>query len=194
MDAATLGTDRLTLCVASDADLPLRDRTRTDPVIRRYLGGPLPRETLARWRAERANATTFVARRRSDDEPVGVCALAPYRDDVELSYMFVPEHWGHGYATEACLVVLEWGFAAQPELCRIIAVTQSANVQSHRLLQRLGMTPIDTYVEWDAPQTVFAVSRAMGSDHASGRGSSSPGVNPSSQSYLHRGVDADVVG
>jgi RimJ/RimL family protein N-acetyltransferase len=69
-----------------------------------------------------------------DTVPVGVCTLAPHRTDIELSYTFLPEHSGHGYVPQACLAVLEFGFATHPQLGRIIAVTQTGNAPSHRLL------------------------------------------------------------
>lgn len=160
MEANELRTDRLILRSAHDADWLVFEQVWSDPVIRRYLGGPLPPEVQTVRRAAGPRSGDLVVRRRVDTTAVGVCALALYRTDIELSYAFLPEHWGHGYAAEACHAVLEFGFASHPRLGRIIAVTQTANARSHRLLQRLAMTPIDTYTEWDAPQTVYAVSRA----------------------------------
>ncbi|WP_371825772.1 GNAT family N-acetyltransferase [Nonomuraea turcica] len=49
------------------------------------------------------------------------------------SYSFLPEHWGHVYAREACGAVLDWGFANIPDTDRIVAITQAANLRSVRL-------------------------------------------------------------
>ena len=85
-------------------------------------------------------------------------AFAERRDRLELSYQFVPESWGHGYAFEACQAVVDWGWATtdSPD---IIAVTQVANVRSLALLARLGFTEEDRFVEFDALQSMQVLPR-----------------------------------
>ncbi|MGI5287329.1 GNAT family N-acetyltransferase [Nonomuraea polychroma] len=85
--------------------------------------------------------------------------LAHEQDDLELSYSFLPEHWGHGYAREACAAVLDRGFTNIPGTERIVAVTQAANGRSARLLQVLDMVKIDEFIRFDALQVMYAACR-----------------------------------
>jgi RimJ/RimL family protein N-acetyltransferase len=84
-----------------------------------------------------------------------------------VSYQFLPEHWGQGYGREAVSAATAWAMAnINPAPPVVIAVTQEANKNSRRLLEAIGMTAIDRFVEWDAPQVMYSVDRAAlrGSD------------------------------
>ncbi|MDQ0921977.1 RimJ/RimL family protein N-acetyltransferase [Pseudarthrobacter sp. W1I19] len=58
--------------------------------------------------------------------------------DTEIGWHFHPDHWGHGYATEAAAAVL--ATALHGGLDRVVAVTAPANTASQRVCQRIGMT------------------------------------------------------
>lgn len=58
--------------------------------------------------------------------------------DTEIGWHFHPDHWGHGYATEAAAAVLAYAFDGGLE--RVIAVTAPANTASQRVCLRIGMT------------------------------------------------------
>ena len=49
-----------------------------------------------------------------------------------------PSRWGHGFATEAARAVLDHGFCTLA-LPRIAARADTPNVESIRLMERLGM-------------------------------------------------------
>lgn len=51
--------------------------------------------------------------------------------------MFHPDHWGRGYATEACRVLLDAVFDDGAH--RVVAHCDPANARSWALLERLGM-------------------------------------------------------
>lgn len=69
----------------------------------------------------------------------------------ELSYQFFPEAWGQGFTSEACQTVIQ----DVEKGCRLVAETQSANAPSTQLLNRLGFVPIDHFVRFNAPQTLY---------------------------------------
>lgn len=151
-------TERLTIAPAVPADLPALQRTWTDPLVRRHLGGPLSPEAAARRRAAADLSGTFSV--RVEGATVGFCFLGRHRTgDVELSYTFLPEHWGRGYAYEACVAVLDAAFEADRGLVRVVAVTQMVNVRSRRLLDRLGLVAVDEFVEHGEPQVMYAATR-----------------------------------
>ena len=56
----------------------------------------------------------------------------------EIGFMFLPDHHGHGYATEAGRAVLRLGFETFG-LHRIYGSCDSRNGASARLMERLGM-------------------------------------------------------
>ena len=75
-----------------------------------------------------------------DDELVGSIQLYPVNDAqgwANLGYWVAPEYQGNGYATEACELVVEYGFC-DLRLHRISAVTMAPNDASRRVLERVG--------------------------------------------------------
>ena len=57
---------------------------------------------------------------------------------VELGYRYDPDAWGHGYATEASIASLDYGFDTVG-LDRIIAIYHIENARSGLVMERLGM-------------------------------------------------------
>ncbi|WP_433248683.1 GNAT family N-acetyltransferase [Streptosporangium sp. CA-135522] len=160
LDPAGIETGRLHLREFTGRDLPALERTWSDPEIRRHLGGPVDAQTLEVRRAEPAGRGTFVVTLADDGTVVGFCYLGRHHTGgIELSYDFLPEHWGHGYAHEACGPVLEWGFANVPDTGRIVAVTQEVNTRSRRLLDRLGMVEVDRFIEYGEPQVMYEIRK-----------------------------------
>lgn len=160
MLTAELSTVRLNLRSLSPADLPFLSMLAGDERVRKYLGGPVPLE-----RRERATANyltvdsdeaVWLVETRRDSRPIGVVFLSPHRDGegLELSYQFDPAIWGMSYAFEATQAVLDHA-AIQLSDSRIVAETQSANLRSCRLLERLGMTELRRVSRFGAEQIIF---------------------------------------
>lgn len=59
-------------------------------------------------------------------------------DTIELGYVFDRHHWGHGYATEAAIALLDHVFA-DLGAHRVIAMCGTENHASWRLAERIGM-------------------------------------------------------
>ncbi|GGK12067.1 N-acetyltransferase [Pilimelia terevasa] len=57
---------------------------------------------------------------------------------AELGYMFLPEHGGRGYATEAAAALLDLAFG-EAGIHRVYARMYGGNAPSARVLERLGM-------------------------------------------------------
>lgn len=106
---------------------------------------PYPVQSLADCKAE--------ARRRGDDPDFWAVCLAgtgqlvgnlyfhpeqptPWRT-YELGYVFHPDHWGHGYATEAVTGLLDEAFGHWGAR-RVVAHCNPENTASWRLLERVG--------------------------------------------------------
>ncbi len=67
---------------------------------------------------------------------VGVACMGRIRSTA-LGYGCADTAWGHGYATEAALGLLQWGFATL-DLNRVHAEVDTRDVASTRVLEKLG--------------------------------------------------------
>ncbi|MFD0369793.1 GNAT family N-acetyltransferase [Streptomyces sp. NPDC059071] len=148
-------TDRLVLRPVRTGDLPAVTRLWTDPEVRRHLGGPVV-DSVIRIRQRRiVGAPGFHAVERAADGTVlGLVTVEREgrNGETEVSYQFLPEHWGQGYAREAVAAAVE---RALTDAATVVAVTQEANARSRRLLEAVGMTHVESFVEWDARQVLY---------------------------------------
>jgi RimJ/RimL family protein N-acetyltransferase len=75
-----------------------------------------------------------------------------------VSYQLFPEHWGDGYGREGVAAAVAWAFEnITPGPPVVVSVTQVANRQSRRLLEAIGMTEMDKFMEFDAWQVKYSV-------------------------------------
>lgn len=154
----TIGTERLLLRPFGDGDRKQLAILLTSPDVREFLGGPveLPDdfdtyplgEQWGVWGVEVIGT----------DTPIGTCSLTEERDQLELSYSFIPSSWGHGYAFEACTAAVEWAWATTDK-AELIAVTQTANQKSLALLERLGFNETERFLEYGAEQSRQTINR-----------------------------------
>lgn len=56
----------------------------------------------------------------------------------EIGWVFNPDYYNKGYASEAALALLKYGFE-ELELHRIVATCQPENVPSYRVMEKIGM-------------------------------------------------------
>ena len=71
--------------------------------------------------------------------------------EAELGYMFLPQAWGRGYATEACAAALDWFAGALPGE-PVVLSTQTANKASMRVAAKLGFTEVERFEDYGAEQ------------------------------------------
>ncbi len=154
-----LTTDRLRLRPVEAGDHPLLRALWSDPVVRRYLGGPVAADRIAQRLAKapgRPGHFTVVL----DEAPIGrVTVDQDHRaaGRTEVSYEFLPSVGGRGLAAEAVAEVLRWVRATDPAR-ELVAVTQSANRRSRRLLERLGLSAAARLAEHGAEQVVYVLA------------------------------------
>jgi len=86
--------------------------------------------------------------------PVGTVLLVPLTDgdrnptgEIEIGWHFHPDHWGHGYATEASAALLDHAFTTM-RLPRVEAIAFAGNGPSFAVMRRLGMTPQGSTDRW----------------------------------------------
>ena len=130
----------------------------TDLQVREFLGGPVPEEMvekrLRHWLED--DNTYFAVLCQEDGALVGVVDITPYHEPglLELSYLFLPQYWGEGFATESIEAVLRY-CKEELHMTKIVSETQKKNERSCRLLERLGYLPQKEIVRFGAEQIVF---------------------------------------
>jgi ribosomal-protein-alanine N-acetyltransferase len=58
--------------------------------------------------------------------------------EADIGYELAPEHWGHGYATEAARAMVDFGFR-ELKLHRVSSWCIADNVASARVLEKVGL-------------------------------------------------------
>ena len=174
--ASCLEGPRVRLRKARDDDAQGLIETQTDARVRRYLGGPRPVHEV-RAVLEGVGAATlldapgcYIATPADSDDMLGTVTLSrrrnevpghlePGGDELELSYVFRPHAWGHGYASEATRLLLRYA-AGELDDQPVVIVTQTANRASLRLAERLGFSVVGTFEQYDAEQALATAQLA----------------------------------
>lgn len=148
---APIRTERLVLRAPEARDRAAAIELYSSPEVGTYIGGPQPRDELER-------SIPVVPTRRPggfvvelDGAMIGIVMLdrrgteyevRPAVGKVELGYLFLPEVWGNGYATEACAAALDWFSGALPGE-PVVLSAQTANDRSIRLAMKLGFVEVE---------------------------------------------------
>ena len=78
---------------------------------------------------------------KNEKKIIWTCGFIEYEENhhkAELAYALSPNYWGKGIATEAAKACIRYGFETL-QLNRIEARCHASNVQSERVMKRLGM-------------------------------------------------------
>jgi RimJ/RimL family protein N-acetyltransferase len=167
---APISTERLVLRASQARDRAGVIDLNTSPEVGTYLGGPRPRDELERTVPEVPGRRPGFFVVELDGALIGTIEFNQYdaeRSQVlpdsgvaELGYLFLPETWGRGYATEACTAALGWFADALPGE-QVMLCTQTANARSMRLAAKLGFSEARRYEAWGAKQWMGLWSPAV---------------------------------
>lgn len=151
-------TERLLVRLYEPEDAPFVFDMYSRLDVVRYLGAtPKPLQTvdeasaaIHRWRSvsDQAPLLGVWAVTLRSGEPVGTVMLKmaplssehgpmPLSDDYEVGWHLHPDHWGHGYATEATAGALQRAFGFGVD--EVIALILPGNERSQHVADRLGM-------------------------------------------------------
>jgi RimJ/RimL family protein N-acetyltransferase len=159
---APIRTERLVLRESEAGDRAALIELLASPEVGTYLGGPRSRNELDRTMPEVPGRRPGFFVVDLDGAMIGMITLDRHRAErpgrvhadvggAELGYLFVPEAWGHGYATEACAAALGW-FADVLPGEPVVLRTQTANDRSMRVAAKLGFTEVARFEEYGAEQ------------------------------------------
>lgn len=118
-----------------------------DPEVVKYTGDP-PFESVESARSFLENYDQYqkygygrwAVLLKETGEFLGWCGLKylPESNETDLGYRFFQKHWGKGYATEAALACVEYGFK-NLGLTRIVGRVMKANSASVKVLEKTGL-------------------------------------------------------
>ena len=142
-------TSRLRLRQITIEDWPLFLRIHQEPDIIRYVfDEPSQKEIMAKfsillpaWQAKARQWLCMVVSRIESNEPIGTMAFIITDEQLhtaEFGYMFLPEHHGKGYATEALLAAKH--FALSLGIRKLQATVTDGNAGSCRVLEKCGFS------------------------------------------------------
>lgn len=99
---------------------------------------------------------------KATGEFIGTCGFEPFQlegeEEVELGYRLCLKHWGQGYATEAAMAILGYGFGPLNR-SKIIAFVLPENRASVKILEKLGFHYLRTFLHADLPHRLYEYPR-----------------------------------
>ncbi|WP_095204866.1 GNAT family N-acetyltransferase [Mesorhizobium carmichaelinearum] len=146
-----LRTQRLLMREWKDEDVEPFARMNDDPRVVKYVARLPGRSAIDAWiNAQRDHFRKHGYGLWALEEVgtvglIGYCGLvnvpyhAHFTPAVEIAWRLHPDCWGRGYATEAAVAALAFGFR-NLELKQIVANAAVDNVDSRRVMDRLGMS------------------------------------------------------
>ena len=155
-------TRRLLLRALREEDLDAFAEMNADPQVMRYFPATLSRDetidAVARIRAvvEEHGFGMWAVEIPARAPFIGIVGLtrpsftASFTPCVEVGWRLSAQHWGQGYATEAALASVRFGFE-RLGLDEILAWTTPDNGASRRVMEKIGMTR-DAAGDFDHPR------------------------------------------
>jgi len=145
-----LKTKRLLLRQWHDKDLPEFACLNADSAVMKYYPNTLNSqqsnaiaEKLRALISERGWGL-WAVETLSDNEFIGFVGLhkpvheLPCTPCIEIGWRLAREHWGNGYATEAAIASVNFGFE-ELDLSEIFSFTSVTNTKSRKVMERLRM-------------------------------------------------------
>ena len=157
MKIPNLRANHLTLIQLQPADAEILWRVyQTDGVLRYFPNTtPPPLEKIQRFITgqqehwEKFNCGNWGILPDGEKEIIGWAGLQflPELNETEVGFLMDKPFWGKGYGTEAARASLRFGFD-QLDLRQIIALVHPDNSASRRVIEKCGMTYVETIHLW----------------------------------------------
>jgi [ribosomal protein S5]-alanine N-acetyltransferase len=155
-------TERCMISTLRKADFSDVKKLYINEDVRKYLGGIRQAASIEDALAEMLHSGDdsfyWVIRKKHTDNFIGMVSLDPHHDGVyyEVSYQLLPDWWGAYYATEVVQVIINFALN-ELKLPKVIAETQTANIASCKLLEKLGMKLEGTINRFGAEQAIYSI-------------------------------------
>lgn len=156
-------TERLIIRDMRTTDLDDMFKLDSDPLVHKYLGNkPFTKKSQSQKYIDdviedyKAYGTSrWATIEKATGKFIGWTGLRYYPEKYQyngrygfydVGYRLMPEFWAKGYATEASIAALEYGFKVL-KLDAIYGLTEIENEASHRVLLKIGLTHTETFFE-----------------------------------------------
>jgi [ribosomal protein S5]-alanine N-acetyltransferase len=145
-----LHTDRLLLREFVTADWPIVLAYQRDPRYLQYYEWPdrtsgdaqrFVQLFIDQQEEQPRRKIQLAVELKASGQLIGNCGIrkaSASAHEADIGYELAPDHWGHGYATEAAHAVVQFGFT-ELKVHRIWAWCIADNIASARVLEKLGM-------------------------------------------------------
>ncbi|QCR32376.1 GNAT family N-acetyltransferase [Lysinibacillus sp. SGAir0095] len=115
----------------------------SNPVVMKYIPeGVMTEEETKKFILENIEVKTekYAVILKEENRLIGHIAFFRYFGEhtYEIGWVFNPEYYNRGFATEAADTILNYGFR-KLKLHRIIATCQPENIPSYRIMEKIGM-------------------------------------------------------
>ncbi|HYG01747.1 MAG TPA: GNAT family protein [Chryseosolibacter sp.] len=100
---------------------------------------------IAGW--EEGTDYSFSIRLQHSAQMIGSIGLINDSGKIQFGYILSPTHWGQGYATEACMAVMNL-LKSIPGIYRIHTFVDIENIASIRVLEKAGFVKEATLKNW----------------------------------------------
>lgn len=143
-------SDRLIFRAWEERDWPFFASMNAHPQVMRFFPSVMTEEeSRSMWDRMRAELEEkgyglYAVELKSSRALIGLLGFhwadfeAGFTPCVEIGWRFVPEAWGHGYATEGARACLDHGFARLGFDC-VYSFTACVNLPSEAVMRRAGM-------------------------------------------------------
>lgn len=165
-------TKRLQLRDINETDIQGIFELDSDPGVHKYLGNK-PIQSL-----DEAKSIVQYIRKQYEDNGIGRWAIIEksthefigwsglkYETEVrkdmpyfDLGYRLKKKYWGRGIATETSIESLKYGFQTM-NLNEIYAGAHIDNIASNKVLQKVGLTYMETFEYDDAPHNWYKITK-----------------------------------
>lgn len=147
MEKPVIETSRLRLRGWEEADLDAFSELNADPKFVRFLGQGVPVNRFESWKimamvaghwALKGFGFWLVEDKETDEflGRVGIWEPAEW-PGVEIGWGIASKHWGRGYAPEAAMASMEWGFN-HLKVDSLISVIHPDNLASKAVAEKIG--------------------------------------------------------
>jgi RimJ/RimL family protein N-acetyltransferase len=153
----TLQTERMTLRPLAPTDAAVLHRIyQTEGVLQYFpFTTPPPLESLQRFilgqqkHWEKHGYGNWGLLPAGESEIIGWAGLQylPELDETEVGFLLDRPFWGRGYATQTAKLSLDFGFQ-HFNFDHVIALVHEDNLASRRVIEKCGMTYVDTLALW----------------------------------------------
>jgi len=163
----TIETERLILREYTEADALAFFRLNSDPEVMRYVPDEMmtnvdqAREILINhpmvdYKERGFGRSACIL--KETGEHIGFCGLKYLKeiDDIDLGFRFIPSQWGKGFATEASLASIRFGFD-ELHLDHILGLAELENRASIRVLEKVGMQFVDMVRLFDLEMAKYMI-------------------------------------